>query len=222
MSDTVKVYRSAAFAPVAQEIKRFGALHKYEAVTLFDSALLDGAVKRKVYAERETTIGPILHLLHQGRKLVGLKGGFRYTDEALIDSTCLRGAAAKLESEGLELDLSARQRSIIAQSTSRNILAVARHDGYSFAALRRLYKELIDAHQYSELHMYSYLSEEKLEELGKILFDPPRGSSPLDPEKMRLFKLPTPDPPKEPRTHDAVEIVQTTIGEITQVEEPKD
>lgn len=193
MADPIKVYRTAAFAPLALEIKRFGALSQAEAVTLFDPALVASAKLRKVYAERETSIGPLLYLLHQGRKLAGMAGAFTPTDDSLMNAVCLRQVGLMLEDAGHTIDLTARKRSIVYLNEGLNILVLAQHQGYAFAALRRLYKALVDTNEFSEVHVYTYLTAPALEELGRTLYEPARGSTPLDRARLRLFSLPRPD-----------------------------
>jgi hypothetical protein len=199
MADPIKVYRTAAFAPLAQEIGRFGAISKAEALTHFDPRLL-AAARRRVSEERDTKIGKVLGLLHAGRKLIGLAGAFTPTDKGLMDAVCLRQAVLRLEQQGLELDLTTRKRSAIYTKDGRKILVLAQHNGYNFAALRRRYNELLETNLYDEIHMYSYLSGAELTELAKTLYEPARQSKPLKRDRLRLERLPLPDevwPPRE-------------------------
>ncbi|PNY79317.1 hypothetical protein CVO96_19520 [Deinococcus koreensis] len=193
MADPIKVYRTAAFAPLAQDIKRFGALLTAEAARRYDAALLVDARRRKVCAERDTALGPVLYLLHQGRRLAGLAGAFTPTDDGLMNAVCLRDVGQRLEAQGISLDLTARKRSIVYRRGDEAILVLAQHDGYAFAALRRLYKALIDTEAYSEMQLYTYLTPEALRELEQVLYAPARGSRPLDRQRLRLFALPRPD-----------------------------
>jgi hypothetical protein len=192
MPESIKVYRTAAFAPLAQEIKRFGALSKAEALTLFDPALVASAKLRKVYAERETSIGPVLYLLHQGRKLAGMAGAFTPTDDSLMNAVCLRQIALQLEEAGQTVDLTARKRSIVYQNEGQTILVLAQHQGYAFAALRRLYKAFVETNEFSEVHVYTYMTLTEREKLSQTLYEPARASTPLDRNRLRLFSLPFP------------------------------
>ncbi|WP_152544972.1 hypothetical protein [Deinococcus phoenicis] len=189
MSDAVRVYTTAAFAPLASEIKRFGALSWHEALALFGEELVTNAMRRKVCAVRETPIGKILYLLHQGRRLAGVTGSFHPTDAALMDDVCLRQVALMLEQAGIAIDLSVRKEAIVYAQGGRRILVVAQHAGYSVAALRRLYKATIETNEYSELHLYTYLSPKKLEELAQPLYAPVGRSKPLDPQRLHLHRL---------------------------------
>ncbi|MPY68060.1 hypothetical protein F8S09_15495 [Deinococcus sp. SDU3-2] len=191
MSDAVRVYTTAAFAPLASEIKRFGALLWDEALSLFGEELVTHALRRKVCTVRDTPVGKVLYLLHQGRRLVGVTGSFTPTDAALMDDVCLRQAALKLEEAGFDLDLRSRKQSVIYTDGDRKVLVLARHAGYSFAALRRLYHALIETGEYSEIHLYSYLDPEALGKLARTLYEPVT-SKPLDPQRLQLHRL---DPP---------------------------
>lgn len=192
MADLIKVYRTTAFAPLAQEIGKFGAISKAEVATLFDAKLLVAA-RRRVCEERDTKIGKMLYLMHGGRKLIGLAGAFTPTDDGLMDAACLRQAVLKLEGEGLELDLTARKRSAVYSRDGKTILVLAQHNGYNFAALRRLYKELLETGIYSEIHMYCYLGGEELAGLARVLYEPARRSKPLERDRLRLERLLVPD-----------------------------
>lgn len=198
MADPIKVYRTTAFVPLAQEIGKFGAISKAEALTRFDPQLL-AAARRRVCEERDTKIGKVLNLLHAGRKLIGMAGGFTPTDRGVMDAVCLRQIALKLEQEGLELDLTARKRSAVYTKDGKKVLVLAQHNGYNFAALRRRYNELLETNLYDEIHLYSYLSEAELAELAKTLYKPARQSKPLDPDRLRLERLPLPDEVWSPR-----------------------
>lgn len=193
MADKIKVYRTAAFAPLAQEIKRFGALTKAEALTIFDPPLIASAMLRKVCAERDTKIGTILYLLHQGRRLAGMAGAFTPTDDGLMNAVCLRDVGRLLEKDGYTIDLLARKRSIIYQKDDKTILVLAQHNGYAFAALRRLYKAFIETKQFNEIHIYTYMGSKELEELKRTLYRPARASKPIDHNQLRLFSLALPD-----------------------------
>ena len=137
--------------------KRFGALSWPEASALFGQELVVNAVRRKVCAGRATEIGTVLYLLHQGRKLVGMAGAFTPTVAGLMDAACLRQAVQELEQAGFTFDLTARKRSVVYQNNGRQCLALAQHHGYSVAAVRRLYRALIETGEYSEMHLYTYL-----------------------------------------------------------------
>ena len=134
-----KVYRTAAFAPLAFEIRRFGAMFKSDAEALFDRDLVMSALRRRVCAERDTKVGKIIYLLLKGRKLIGLAGGWNPTDDGLMDAVCLRETASKLEKGGFELDTTTRKKGVIYLDGEKKVLALAQHDGYSVAAIRRLY-----------------------------------------------------------------------------------
>lgn len=192
MADVVKVYRTAAFVPLTQEIKRFGAITKSEASERFGADLIVGALRRRVCGERDTKIGPVLYLLHRGRKLLGMTGAFSPTDDGLMNAVCLRDAGLMLERRGVEINLRTRKHAVSYTEDGKMILVLAQHDGYAFAVLRRLYKAIIDTGEYAEIHMYSYLTPGELEALARVLYRPARQSKPLDPERLRLFALPTP------------------------------
>lgn len=187
-----KVYRTAAFAPLAFEIKRFGALLKSEAEALYGRNLVSSALQRRICVERDTKIGKVVYLLLKGRKLVGMAGMFVPSDDSLMDAICFRQAVLKLEESGFELDLTTRKRSIIYQDAEKKILALAQHDGYNFAAVRRLYKVFIDTNEYSEIHIYNYMEPEELEKLARTLYTPSAGSKPLSRERLHLHRLDVP------------------------------
>lgn len=189
MPDVVKVYTTAAFVPLASEIKRFGALSWHEALALFGEELVMNAMRRKVCAVRETPVGDILYLLHQGRRLAGVTGSFHPTDAALMDDLCLRQVALMLERDGIAIDLSVRKQAIVYSRRGRKVLVLAQHAGYSVAALRRLYKATIGTDEYSALHLYTYLSPEELERLAQPLYAPVGRSQPLDPQRLHLHRL---------------------------------
>ena len=189
MPEAVKVYTTDTFIPLAQDIKRFGTMFKHEALTGHGSDLVAAAMRRRVCAERATRLGPLLYLLHQGRKLTALAGAFVPTDDSLMDAACLRQAALLLEEGGHVLDLTTRKRSIFYQQGRQKILVLAQHDGYAFAALRRLYKAWVDTDQVAEIHLYCYLMTEELEKLAQLMYEPRRGSRAHDRQRLQLFRL---------------------------------
>ena len=189
MAEVVKVYRTAAFVPLAEEIKRFGAITKTEALERFGMDLMVGALRRRVCGERDTKIGPIVYLLHKGRRLTGMAGAFNPTDEGLMDAVCLRDVGLMLEKRGVEIDLSVRRHSIIYREGDTSVLALAQNDGYAIGSLRRLYRAVIDTGEFDEIHIYSYLTPNALEALARTLYEPERRSRPLDPRRLRLFAL---------------------------------
>lgn len=186
--DAVKVYRTAAFAGLATEIKRYGALSRHEALTLFEQELITNAMRRKVCAERKTRIGKLLYLLHQGRRLAGVTGMFTPTDDALMNAVCMRQVGLMLEKQGFTIDLTTRRRNIVYQDGDRRMLVLAQHAGYSVAQVRRLYHALIETGEYSEMHIYTYLDPEGFEAFAHPLYQPV-SSQPLDPERLHLHRL---------------------------------
>jgi len=186
--EAVKVYLTAAFTGLATEIKKFGALSWPEALVLFGEELVTNAMRRKVCTVRETPIGKVLYLLHQGRRLAGVTGAFTPTDAALMDALCLRQVALQLERAGFTIDLTTRKRTIVYLDGEKKILALAQHNGYSVAQVRRLYNALIETGEYSEMHIYTYLDSEGLEALAQPLHRPV-SSKPLDPQRLHLHQL---------------------------------
>jgi hypothetical protein len=189
MVNAIKAPSAETFMPLAQEVKRFGALLKTEALELFDPAFIEGAKQRKVCGEHETELGTVIYLLHRGRTLVGMTGVFTPTNRSLMDAICLRSIGKSIAKSGQSIDLTTRRRSLIYVKDTKRILVLAQYQGYTLLAIRRLYKKLIETNQYNELHVYSFLSNEALDKLKQAAYEPSKGSQPLDKNRLHLFTL---------------------------------
>lgn len=193
----IKVFRSAAFADLAQAINRFGAMLQFEAEAVFGRELVTQALRQRICARRKTALGQILFLLFAGRRLAGMAGPFTPTDDGLMNAVCLRDIGQRLEDAGYTIDLTVRKRALVFTPPGKRVLVLAQHDGYTLAALRRLHRELVNGGAFDQIQVFTYLTPEGVEELTAFLYDPPRRSPPIDVRELAVFSLPRPTPHRE-------------------------
>lgn len=187
MEESFEVYVSKAFRTLSQEVNRFGAMYLKEANKVFKEDFVQNAIGRKILATRTTSVGELVYLLHQGRKLAGLSGAAYPTDIALENSVCLRQAVQSIENQGVDVDLTIRKYSgVFKKSEGLKVLLVARAKGYTFQGLRVM-RNLILKEEYDQVLIYSYQSQNKLQELAKPIYEPSRASTcPVDRNKLIL------------------------------------
>lgn len=193
----VKVFRSAAFADLAREMNRFGAMLHFEAEAMFGKELVAQALRQRICTRRKTALGQTLFLLFPGRRLAGMAGPFTPTDDGLMNSVCLRDIGQRLEHAGYAIDLNARRRALVFTPPGKRVVVLAQHAGYTLAALRRLHRELVVGGTFDQIQVFTYLAPEGVEELTAFLYDPPRQSQPIDARELAVFGLPRPTPNRD-------------------------
>lgn len=193
----VKVFRSAAFADLAEKVNRFGAMLHSEAETTFGKELVTQALRQRICARRKTALGQILFLLFPGRRLAGMAGPFTPTDDGLMNSVCLRDIGQRLEHVGYTIDLTVRKRALVFTPPGKRVLVLAQYDGYTLAALRRLHRELVGGGAFDQIQVFTYLTPEGIKALTAFLYHPPRRSQPIDARELAVFGLPRPTPNRE-------------------------
>lgn len=185
MKESFEVYVSEAFRTLSQEVNRFGAMYRKEANKIFKEDFVQNAIGRKILATRTTSVGELVYLLHQGRKLAGLSGAAYPTNAALENSVCLRQAVRSIEMQGISVDLTIRKYSgVFQKSEGAKVLLLARAKGYTFQGLKVI-RGLILKEEYDQVLVYSYQPKNKLESLAQPIYEPRRSStSPIDRSKL--------------------------------------
>lgn len=192
MSAPVKILQLEAFSPLATELSTFGAMYHAEANARFGTDFVDSAMARKICAEVMTDYGSVLVLAHRGRILAGLTGFFIPKPENAANSVCLRDAYLDIIAGGGTVDLVSRKRrgALVYTQGSEKIMVLAQAKGFNRGVIRRTYKNDIESGEYSQLHLYSYLSRGEVEEFGVLMLHSKQETAlPIDPERFLLFSI---------------------------------
>jgi len=175
-----------------KDVNRHGAMLEFEARSIYSEDLVDVSVARNLIRLMETEIGKIAYLAHKGRVAVGLSSGYNPSEESLINAVFLRQVEKDLTKKGYETSVDQRRNSVIYYEGGKKVLVLAKQDGYTRVAIRRLYAKEVLSNEFSEMHVYCY-DADKIEmiRLKDAFYEPEPGRKKLalDPEKFKLFNF---------------------------------
>lgn len=175
-----------------KDVNRHGAMLDFEARAIYGEDLVDLATARNLIRFMETEIGKIAYLAHKGRVRVGLSSGYNPSEESLVNAVFLRQVEKDLEKKGYETSVDERRNSVVYYEDGKKVLVLAKQDGYTRVAIRRLYAKEVLSNEFSEMHVYCY-DADKIEmlRLQDAFYEPEPGRKKLalDPEKFKLFNF---------------------------------
>lgn len=172
------------------DINKHGAMLEMEALSVYGEDVLDLAKARNLIKCIETEIGDIIYLAYKGRIKAGLTGDYKPGEQSLMNAVFLRQVDKDLEERGYKTTTDERRQSIAYYDNGKKIIVLARQNGYTRIAIRRIYRQAIVENEFSEMHVYCYNTGKiDMLKMRDVYCEPRQGKNALDPEKFKLFNV---------------------------------
>lgn len=136
-----------------EDIALYGAMLQVEARDLYGDSTLKRAKERWVEV-KETCQGNVLYLSHRGRQVQGYASAYSPPEEALVNNLAERQVAKVLEAEGMRLQQGPLKHTFDVLDNGHSFTFAARHTGFNFRSIRRLYRQTVLDGDTPQLRVY--------------------------------------------------------------------